>query len=163
VKTRQAILIFVLGFALTGAVSAPVDEAVHVIRPTKWTYSCLPENVGADGQILCQATYLSYPSLSVERTDRGMKLSFVSQCGYNKNPNKLGKYIFQKFVVPVTFSPPASDAKQIAVGFGNALAELPAISRKACGSEHGLKRIKIDEDQIEQMIEVVFIQKKLPY
>jgi hypothetical protein len=137
------------------------NHSVQVFRPAKWTYSCPPENVGSDGQILCRATYLEYPSLDVERTDKGMKLRFVSQCGYNKNPNKLGKYIYQPFVIPFSFYPPASDAKQIGIAFANALAKIPNISRKVCGSEHAIKTIKIEQDEIDRMIEVVFIQKKL--
>jgi len=132
------------------------------VVPVQWTFNCPSSHVGADGQFLCRASHVGYPKVEVERTDQGMKISTISQCGVNENPNALSKYRYRNITIIVSLKPDATPEKVEKAFFRN-LNDIPKISQKFCGLEHGYKEFVVKKDQVPNMIEILFFNKKSPY
>lgn len=141
---------------------AALIMAPLTVEQAQWSFSCPSDRIGVDGQILCSASHIGVPRLEVERTDQGMKLSTVSQCGFNDNPSAFSKYRYKKLTILIPLKPNITAGKIAEIFFRN-LNDVPKISKKACGQEHGINEFELDKSQVPYMIDVVFFKKKWPY
>ncbi|UVO49340.1 hypothetical protein M0208_01950 [Sphingomonas sp. SUN019] len=132
------------------------------ISPERWSYSC-PENVrGADGLPLCSARYDSYPALMVARVDQGMTLTIPAKC--RRAVNRFGEEVDVYNDFSVTVSLKADVAVQdISTAIVNYLSNLPHGIKRVCGKDYGKDRYEINDDDLQPMIEAVFINKKSPF